>query len=409
MISSRCPEPRARRLATAATLCSLLAVAASGCVADPAAESGFGGVSTQRIRMGHWNIKELGTAKILDPDSTQLPAMAEILARFHPDILSVNELQFDIENVPEEGLPGAPAGTQPGNACEGRNARRLADRLHELQPDLLEYDYSLVAMGNSGVPFETTEDVADNFKVRPDEFLGRYSIGLLSRYPILHDQVRVLHDLAWSDLPGNRIQRIHDELGIDVPVGYPLFEKAIVVVPVDVEGMVFHVILLHPMTSGFSPMNPHRNHDELRALTLWLDGELSAPGWEPLPADARFVIVGDLNVDPEDGEGDRDSIAQVLADPRVVAHFPEGEGSTRGTNPRRNSFLSGCGREDGQMPWNPTSKMQMQLDYMLPSTTVGAPAASGINWPTYPSEDWNLACRASDHRFVWEDLDLHAE
>lgn len=406
MISNLPARSGARGLASAATLWSILAVAAGGCIADPGSETDLGRVETQRIRMGHWNIKELGTAKILDPEGTQLPAMAEILGRFRPDILSVNELQFDIENVPEQGLPGAPEGTRPGDACQGRNARRLADRLHELNPDL-QYDYAVVAMGNSGVPFETDEEVHENFHVRPDEYLGRYSLGLLSRYPILHDRVRVLHDLAWHDLPGNRIERIREELGIEVPVGYPLFEKAIVVVPIDVEGMIFHVVLLHPMTAGFSPMNPHRNHDELRALTLWLSGELSAPGWEPLPADARFVLVGDFNVDPDDGNADPEALAQVLASARVVTHFPEGDGGTKGQNPRRNSFLSGCGRDDGQMPWNPASKMQMQLDYMLPSTTVGAPAASGIFFPTYPSADFELACRASDHRFVWEDLDLH--
>lgn len=406
MISNLPARVRARGLASAATVWSILAVAGVGCVADPGSETDLGRVENQRIRMGHWNIKELGTAKILDPDAPQLPAMAEILARFRPDILSVNELQFDIENVPEEGLPGAPAGTQPGDSCQGRNARRLADRLHELQPDLV-YDYAVVAMGNSGVPFETDHEVAEEFHVRPDEYLGRYSLGLLSRYPILHDQIRVLSDLAWHDLPGNRIDRIREELGIEVPEGYWLFEKAIVVVPIDVNGIVFHVVLLHPMTSGFSPMNPHRNHDELRALTLWLNGELSAPGWEPLPADARFVLVGDFNVDPDDGASDPEALPQVLASPRVVAHFPEGEGGTKGQNPRRNSFLSGCGREDGQMPWNPGNKMQMQLDYMLPSTTVGAPAASGLFFPPIGSADFELACRASDHRFMWEDLDLH--
>lgn len=407
MISNQPARLSARGLASAATLCSILSVAAPGCVADPGSEMGQGAVDTVRVRMGHWNIKELGTAKLLeDAHSPQLQAMAEILARFQPDFLSVNELQFDIENVPDQGLPGAPAGTLPGNACEGRNGRRLADRLHELQPTL-EYDYTVVAMGNSGVPFVTTEEVSDEFHVRPDEYLGRYSLGLLSRYPILHDQVRVLHDLAWSALPGNRIDRIREELGIEVPEGYWLFEKAIVVVPIDVQGITLYVVLLHPMTSGFSDMNPHRNHDELRALTLWLSGELDAPGWEPLPEDARFILVGDFNIDPEDGAGDPDSIAQVLANPRVVAYFPESAGGTKGTNPRRNSFLSGCGNADGHLPTNVKSKLQLQLDYMLPSATIGQPVASEIFFPPYPSADWTLACRASDHRFVYEDLDLH--
>ena len=113
-----------------------------------------------------------------------------------------------------------------------------------------------------------------------------------------------------------------------------------------------------------------------------------------------------MNADPEDGDGIRGSTAQIYEHPRVVAHFAAGDGGTAGTNPERNTFLSGCGKDDGSIVQNPASRLQLQLDYLLPSATIGAPSASGVFFPSKATalEDYVLACTASDHRFVWADL-----
>ncbi|MBI2894546.1 MAG: endonuclease/exonuclease/phosphatase family protein [Deltaproteobacteria bacterium] len=386
---------------------TLLWAMAAGCIAEPTTDSHSGAaVEPVRVRLGQFNIREMTTAKLLNEDDRQVRAAAEILSRFAPDILSINELQFDLEGVPEAGLPGAPAGTLPGSACEGKNARRLADRLEALHPEL-RYPYTVVALGNSGLPFEATGELPPELLQRGfGEFPGRFNVALVSRFPILHDQVRVIHDFPWRQLPGNRLAQVEEETGIVVPDDFPLFEKALVIVPVDVDGVTLHVILVHPVSSGFNDMNPHRNHDELRGVSLFLDGAL--PGVEPLPAGARFVIVGDLNADPEDGEGIAGAVAQLYEHPLVVAHFASGEGGTAGMHPERNSFLSGCGKGDGTIVQNPASRLQLQLDYVLPSVTIGAPVASGLFFPSHVEswDDYVLACTASDHRFVWADVDL---
>ena len=56
--------------------------------------------------MGHFNIRECSTDKIINPQDEELTAAAEIIARFAPDIVDINELQYDIENLPVAGVPG---------------------------------------------------------------------------------------------------------------------------------------------------------------------------------------------------------------------------------------------------------------------------------------------------------------
>ena len=415
MILSSGEGPRAARMATAATLWLILGVPLGGCLGPEGSESGAARAEEdpeptgQAFRFAQFNIRELTTAKLLDEDDRQVRAAADIVARFAPDIVSINELQHDLADQPTAGLPGAAADTPLGTACEGRNARRLADRIAALHPDLT-YDYTLVALGNSGFPFETAGDdsgteLAEEFRLRGfGEWPGRFNQAILSRFPILHDRVRVIVDFPWASLPGNSVEAMQEATGLSLPEGFPLFEKALVVVPIDVAGTVVHVILLHPVSSGFSDMNPFRNHDELLGAAMFIDGAL--PGVEPLPADARFIVVGDLNADPEDGLGIAGSTAQVFDHPKVVAHFAAGAGGTAGTHPERNSFLSGCGKDNGSIVYNPASRLQLQLDYILPSLTLGAPTASGIFWPSNTTDwdDYVLACTASDHRFVWADL-----
>lgn len=359
------------------------------------------------LRIAQFNIRELSTAKLLDPKSTQVKAATEVIARFRSDILCLNEIQYDLAGVPDAGLPGDPGQPLPeAFAIDGDpagNANRLASRIAEVAPDLA-YDHTALFLGNSGVAFAGDTD-DELFQMRGfGEFPGRFNTAVLSRLPIRFDQIRVISDFPWRALPGNRIAEMEAALGITVPDDFPLFEKGLHIVPVELEdGDLLHLVLLHPVSSGFNDLNPFRNADELAALAMFLSGEL--PDVEPLPEDALFVVIGDLNSDPEDGESPG-SVEPVFGHERVVAHFPVGDGGEAGTNPEHNTFLSGCGREGQPIVTNPKSKLQLQLDYLLPSVTLGKPLASGVFWPHHKkaADDYALACRASDHRYVFIDV-----
>jgi hypothetical protein len=268
------------------------------------------------------------------------------------------------------------------------------------------YPETIHGVGNSGFFWEG-DDLGEYFyQLRGwGEFEGRFNTAVISRFPILRDQARIVTDVAWEDLPDNKIALMKQQTNIDVPAGFPLFEKGLHVVPVQIGAQVLHLVLLHTVSPAFDPINPYRNYDELRGLKLFLDGQL--PGVEPLPPEAKFIVIGDLNADPDDGDGLSGAIQQVLEHPSLVAWMPEGAG-TKGNNGKYNTYLSGCGNDDGMIPPDPTLKFQMQLDYMLPSSTVGQPLGGEIFFPDFETDKdaYDLACNASDHRLLSMELEL---
>ncbi len=395
--------------ATTAAASLVLAFGACATPDDPsAAGGGRGGKAddtSDKLRIAQFNIRELTTAKLLDANNKQVNSAAELIARFDADILSINEIQYALKDVPDAGLPGATT-ARPGALATGddpaNNAARLAARVTEVDADV-EYPYAAMFLGNSGFAYTGSTGGHAELATRGfGEWQGRFNSALLSKHEILVDDVRVIHDYPWHDVPDNSLADMEAALGIAVPADYPIFEKALFVVPVKLEdGTVLHMVLAHPVSSGFNDLNPYRNRDELHAISLFLTGEL--PGVEPLPADAHFIVIGDLNSDPEDGEGGG-GIHALLEHPLIDPYFPVGRGGTAGTHPERNTFLSGCGRDT--LVTNPASKLQLQLDYLLTSSTLGAPDASAVYWPDRATDaaEYALTCYASDHRYVWMDL-----
>lgn len=383
------------------------APATPGSVADGGDEGGTAsGDAVTSIRIGQFNLWEMSTDKLLDQGNAQLTAAGKIVARKLPDIALFNEIQYDIAGYPDRGSPGATADKEGGFDDGARNANRLAGFIERANGSI-PYTDSLITRSNSGFPWKGDDLGNDWYALRGwGEFPGRFNTVVLSRWPIKKAEVRVITDFAWKDLPGNSLSRAKSEKNIEIPDGYPLFEKSLNIVPVDVKGETLYLVLLHPTAPAFWDVNVYRNYDEILALKLFLDGKL--PGVDPLPAGAKFVVVGDLNADYDnDGDG-LDGAVKLIADhPSVVKWFPTGAGSggsNRGQNGQYNTYSSGCGK--GEIVADPSVKFQLQLDYILPSKTLGAPTAGEVFFPepTKSRDDWNLACAASDHRFLWADL-----
>ncbi|MGV2338699.1 MAG UNVERIFIED_CONTAM: endonuclease/exonuclease/phosphatase family protein [Planctomycetaceae bacterium] len=107
-------------------------------------------------------------------------------------------------------------------------------------------------------------------------------------------------------------------------------------VPVEIGNHVLHVLASHPTPPAFDgaeDRNGRRNHDEIRLwhdyltpeASSWIQDDSGKSGG--LPADASFVILGDLNADPIDG-------GSVAGGHSAVAAAPAGSGGTC-TNKRR--------------------------------------------------------------------------
>jgi 3-phytase len=106
-------------------------------------------------------------------------------------------------------------------------------------------------------------------------FAGQLGLALLSRFPIDQAGARRFQRFLWRDMPGAL-------LPVSLATGEPwyaaeelavlrLSAKAHVDVPIDIDGVVVHVLASHPTPPTFDDdedRNGRRNHDEIR---FWAD------------------------------------------------------------------------------------------------------------------------------------------
>jgi endonuclease/exonuclease/phosphatase family metal-dependent hydrolase len=125
-----------------------------------------------------------------------------------------------------------------------------------------------------------------------------------------------------------------------------------------------------------------------------------------LPPDANFVIVGDLNCDPVDGEGLRTTMPQLLEHPRVNASFiPTSAGGPITAKKFEDQFANYHG-DPTRFTANFTEEGHgcLRIDYVLPSKGLDV-VIGGIFWPK-PGDPGADVITATDHRCVWLDIKL---
>ncbi len=160
------------------------------------------------------------------------------------------------------------------------------------------------------------------------------------------------------------------------------------VVPVDVPeiGRV-DLLTLHaspPVFDGPEDRNGRRNHDEIIFWLKYLDGAFGPAATE------RFVLLGDFNQDPDEGEGIKSAIRSILSDARLQDTAPTSEGS---------AALAGDPFDTAD--WDDPVPGNMRVDYVLPSADWRI-VDSGVHWPL--GDTGEVAETASRHRLVWVDL-----
>ncbi len=205
------------------------------------------------------------------------------------------------------------------------------------------YPHAFSRTPNAGVPTGLDLDGNDRLGEARDaqgygRFPGQGGLAVLSRWPVrlIADHSKVL----WRDVPGSLLidarGRVGDKAtGADVQrlsstVHWELQISPPGLTPLTL--MVFHAT--PPVFDGPEDRNGRRNADEVKFWTHRLNGSLGAPPKPPL------VILGTFNLDPEAGQGRRQLMRDVLADPRLqdptglsgraTAHWPDpGPGSMR--------------------------------------------------------------------------------
>ena len=374
------------------------------------------------VRFASFNIEVLSAEKLRSVDSQgrgahpQLLKAAEILQRIRPDVLLVNEIDYD---GPDDDVPASTAGA--GSAASLNSAVRFRDLyLHVGQngQEPLNYPNLFYRPSNTGIPTGrdldndgTTDGPADAYGY--GKYPGQYGMALYSRHPIDASAARTFRKFLWADMPNNLMpdgkNGKPEFYSPDEAALFRLSSKSHWDVPVRIGRSTLHVLASHPtppIFDGPEDSNGRRNFDEIR---LWSDyisaGDRAAYIRDDsgksggLPADADFIVMGDLNADPVRNEQayGKPAVRQLLDLPNVQDPGPRSEGSPLAAHEIE---------LDDYLPYR-TSKFG-RIDYCLPSRGLKL-AGSGVFWPKPDDPLYRLVSDpepASDHYAVWIDLVL---
>jgi 3-phytase len=334
--------------------------------------------------------------------SEQARSVAEILQRVRPDVVLLNEVDYD----------------SSGKTLQWIRQKYLAVSQGGHPP--IDYQHAYLGPVNTGIPSGIdldgngeTGQPADAFGF--GRFPGQFGMLVLSRYPIDADKARTFGQFPWKKMPGAL-------LPVDPADGTPYYSAEATAIfrlsskshwdlPIRIGQTTIHLLASHPtppVFDGPEDRNGRRNHDEIR---LWADyirpsrsnylvDDRGQRGG--LPRGQHFVIAGDMNADPLDGDTVPGAIRQLLGQRRVNARqIPSSEGAVAFRNTGVNANHRG-GAEHDTADFSDNGPGNLRVDYVLPSRSLKI-VRSGVFWP--PAGDPASALLdASDHRLVWVDI-----
>ena len=328
----------------------------------------------ETLRIATWNVAlDRQGPGLLVKDLTeaepQVQAVVRVLVALQADVVLLTSVDYDRGGVAVGLLAG------------------------QLRAAGLDYPHQLAFRPNTGM--QTGFDIDGNGrKGDPRDaqgfglFSGHAGMAVLSRLPI-GTEARDFSDFLWRDLPGGLSDDPPDLAAVQRLATTGFWD-----VPVETDSGPLHLLAWHatpPVFDGPEDRNGRRNHDEAAFWRLFLDGKLPMQ-----PADAPFVLLGDGNLDPADGDGRREGIAGLLGHPAVQDPVPRG----------------GHGRVEPDHDGDPALDTViyddlggLRLDYVLPSARLRV-AGSGVLWPAPDDPLWPDLEAASHHFPVWVDLTL---
>ncbi len=353
------------------------------------------------------------------PGNAQASGAAETIQRADADVILVNEFDY----------------AEDGEAAELFRDNYLAVGQNGAAP--VDYPYYYVAPSNTGIP--TGFDLNNNGVVGApgtqaggDDsygfglFPGQYGLVVYSKYPIAVDDVRTFQHFLWKDMPGAVLP---DDPATAAPADwyspaeldvFRLSSKSHWDVPIKLPGRKpVHFLVSHPTPPSFDgteDRNGRRNHDEIRFWADYVSGGGAASyiyddegGTGGLGRGQDFVIAGDQNADPVDGDSYDDAIRQLLDHPRIQDPTPTSAGAVEATQRDKGINLTHQGpAERDTADFADNAPGNLRVDYVLPSERL-AVRDTGVYW--LPSTDPLFArligvfpFPVTDHRLVWLDV-----
>ncbi|MGC3939986.1 endonuclease/exonuclease/phosphatase family protein [Roseobacter sp. EG26] len=245
---------------------------------------------------------------IVRGEDAQINATLEVIAKANADILVLQGFDYDL------------TGAALGAYAEALSARGI------------DYPHRFAERPNTGMA--TGLDMDGNGRLGEPrdaqgygQFSGQGGMAILSRHPIVIEEVQDFSALLWRDMPGallpetedgpfpsdaaQAIQRLPTTAHWVVPIDLPESERLSL--------MTFHAS--PPVFDGPEDRNGRRNHDEIVFWQQYLDGIFG-----PAPEE-QFILLGDFNQDRRDGEGRKEAIRGILDDARLQDPRPQSDGS----------------------------------------------------------------------------------
>ncbi len=343
---------------------------------------------------------EIGTGielmQSLENNSLQIRNIAEIIQHVRPDILLLNE--FDYIKDPNQGIE-----------------KFIKNYLNVSQQSgkPINYPYYYYAPVNTGV--RTKFDLDNDGKKSGNlgdaygfgHFPGHFAMVLLSRYPIDNKNIRTFQKFLWKNMP-NAMKPKDPSTGKywyndEEWQTLRLSSKSHWDVPIVINNKTIHILASHPtppVFDGPEDRNGARNHDEIRFWNDYITPEKATYINDDngikggIESNTSFVLLGDQNASPDEGEALYHSIKSLLSNPLI-------------NNDITPSSVGGEKHSDSPFAKNHTAEWEIRADYVLPSRAGLSIKKSGIFWPEKKSNLYRLIetrAASSDHRLVWVEL-----
>ncbi len=402
--------------------------------------------ATFNASLNRFNAGDLAN-ELATPGSAQPDTVAEIIQRVRPDVLLINEFDFDGGGVAallfQDNYLSMPHG--------------------DAEP--IVYPFRFVAPSNTGIfsgfDFDNSGAAGD---FEPNDsfgfgfFPGQFGMVVYSMFPIDFDELRTFQLFLWKDMSGALLPddpatpepadwyspaeldvfRLSSKSHWDVPILIPKRDG-----DDDSDSdsdsdsdnddqderdrtRTVHFLVSHPtppVFDGPEDRNGTRNHDEIRfwadyikkSRSRYIVDDQGRPGG--LRGAALFVIAGDQNADPFDGDSIPGAAQQLLEHPKINTKVtPSSPGGPEQSVLQGNAntlhisdpafdtadFFDGFPPPPfGGAPGN------LRADYVLPRKNLRILDAA-VFWPTSDDPLFPLVGTfpfpSSDHRLVWIDV-----
>ncbi len=396
-------------------------------LANPNAEGGVNATVANRIQQAH--------------------NVAEILQRIDADVLLINEFDFDNAGTPTASQTASPLGyasnaanlfqnnflaASHGGGATGRTVTAPVNYAFKYTPNTNTGIASGFDLNRNGSIVNTPAaagygDDALGF----GSFPGQFGFTIYSKHEIVG--VRSFQKFLWKDMPGANLP---DDAITPAPNDFyspsilnilPLSSKNHVDVTVRVNGQDVHFLAAHPtppVFDGPEDRNGKRNHDEIRLFDDYVDGANylydDSGVFGGLPANAKFVIAGDYNADPNDGDSLNFAIRQLTNDPSFnTSSTPQSAGAADPIHQNGINLSHINPPSQDTADFADTSPGNLRVDYVLPSNNLPI-LDNGVFWPAPNDPNFSLVGTfgnpnlfagfpTSDHKAVWVDVEVVPE